>query len=77
LPYFRKIETCVDVRGDDSGDAHGVDGLIYNGCVSGSHAERKYPLREPLRRAWERVSVKSIANMNAGSPVGLGELVEN
>jgi hypothetical protein len=30
-----------------------------------------------LRRAWERVGVKSIADMNAGSPVGLGELVEN
>ncbi|KAL2782834.1 hypothetical protein BJX66DRAFT_345483 [Aspergillus keveii] len=77
LPYFRKIETWVDAKGDEAGDTHGIDGRIYNGFVSGSHVERKYPLREPLKRAWERVGVKSIADMNSGSPVGLGELVEN
>jgi choline dehydrogenase-like flavoprotein len=77
LPYFRRVETCVDARGEGTEGAHGVNGPIHNGSVSGSHAERKYPLREPLRRAWERLGVKSIADMNSGSPVGLGELVEN
>ncbi|KAL3476827.1 hypothetical protein BJX99DRAFT_270287 [Aspergillus californicus] len=79
LPYFRQVETCVDARGDEARDvqAHGVDGPIHNGSVSGSHVERTYPLREPLRRAWERVGVTSIADMNSGSPVGVGELVEN
>ncbi|CEN59334.1 Putative GMC oxidoreductase (AFU_orthologue; AFUA_2G01770) [Aspergillus calidoustus] len=77
LPYFRRVETCVDARGEGVDDVHGIDGPIHNGSVSGSHVERKYPLREPLRRAWERVGVTSITDMNSGSPVGLGELVEN
>jgi choline dehydrogenase-like flavoprotein len=79
LPYFRRVETCVDgnARGEETDGAHGVDGPIHNGPVSGSHAERKYPLRDLLRKAWERIGVKGIADMNSGSPVGLGELVEN
>ncbi|KAL4927675.1 GMC family oxidoreductase [Aspergillus undulatus] len=88
LPYFRMVERWVDADADAQGQgvgegrshevaAHGLEGLIHNGSVSGSSAERKYPLREPLRRAWERVGVKRISDMNVGSPLGLGELVEN
>ncbi|KAL2840553.1 hypothetical protein BJY01DRAFT_17221 [Aspergillus pseudoustus] len=78
LPYFRKAETWVNAAaGSEEGEVHGVDGPIHNVSVSGSSGERKYPLREPLQRAWERVGVKSISDMNGGSPVGLGELVEN
>ncbi|KAL2812537.1 hypothetical protein BJX63DRAFT_245513 [Aspergillus granulosus] len=86
LPYFRRIEKWVDgaatvkgkVAGEEEGERpHGFEGPIHNVSVSGSSGERKYPLREPLRKAWERVGVKSISDMNAGSPLGLGELVEN
>ncbi|KAL4920658.1 hypothetical protein BDW62DRAFT_162215 [Aspergillus aurantiobrunneus] len=76
LPYFRKTEKCIDAEGLEEA-AHGLQGPIHNVSVSGSSTERKYPLREPLRMAWERVGVKSISDMNAGSPQGLGELIEN
>ncbi|KAL4867747.1 hypothetical protein BDV12DRAFT_209590 [Aspergillus spectabilis] len=67
LPYFRRMETYVGEGG----------GLIHNGSVSRSGSERKYPLREPLRKAWNRIDVKDISDANGGSPLGLGELVEN
>ncbi|KAL3455192.1 hypothetical protein BJX64DRAFT_297911 [Aspergillus heterothallicus] len=77
LPYFRRAEKWVDAVGTEEGEVHGIAGPIHNVSVSRSSPDRKYPLREPLRRAWERVGVKSILDMNAGSPLGLGELVEN
>ncbi|KAL4742962.1 hypothetical protein BDV11DRAFT_140937 [Aspergillus similis] len=76
LPYFKRMETCVDCKGVET-SAHGVSGPIQNVSVSRSSADRIYPLREPLRRAWERLGVKEISDANAGSPLGLGELVEN
>lgn len=45
--------------------------------VSQSSPDRKYPLREPLRAAWDRIGVKAIEDANAGMPLGLGELTEN
>ncbi|CAG8220187.1 unnamed protein product [Penicillium salamii] len=83
LPYFRQTEKWLgkSVPGqgiqEESHAEHGLSGVIHNVTVSGSSEERKYPLREPLRKAWEGIGVKSIPDMNAGSPLGLGELVEN
>ncbi|CBF75954.1 hypothetical protein AN3531.2 [Aspergillus nidulans FGSC A4] len=76
LPYFKRMENCLDCKGTETG-AHGVSGPIHNVSVSGGSADRIYPLREPLRRAWERLGVKEVLDANAGSPLGLGELVEN
>ncbi|OGM41146.1 hypothetical protein ABOM_009852 [Aspergillus bombycis] len=76
LPYFKRTETHFDGAKADSA-MHGTDGPIHNTSVSSSSPERKYPLREPLRAAWARVGVEYVPDANAGSPLGLGELVEN
>lgn len=75
LPYFKKNETHFDPNADQT--VHGVAGPIHNVSVSASSPDRKYPLKEPLRAAWERLGVKPIQDINAGSPLGLGELVES
>jgi choline dehydrogenase-like flavoprotein len=75
LPYFRKTETHFDPHADQS--AHGADGPIHNVSVSASHPGRKYPLEEPLKAAWKKIGVEVIQDANAGSPLGLSELVEN
>ncbi|KAH8690161.1 hypothetical protein BGW36DRAFT_307205 [Talaromyces proteolyticus] len=75
LPYFKKTETHFDRNTDQS--AHGLSGPIQNVSISVSSPDRKYPLREPLKAAWNRIGVESVDDANAGSPLGLGELVEN
>ncbi|KAI9036834.1 GMC family oxidoreductase [Aspergillus affinis] len=76
LPYFKRSETKLPF-GEADEATHGKDGPIHNITASASSAERKYPLKEPLRAAWERVGVSVVADANAGKPLGLGELVEN
>ncbi|KAK1149628.1 hypothetical protein N8T08_005179 [Aspergillus melleus] len=76
LPYFKRSETKLPF-GEADEATHGKDGPIHNVTVAASSAERQYPLKEPLRAAWERVGVSVVADGNAGKPLGLGELVEN
>ncbi|KAF4635110.1 hypothetical protein G7Y89_g2998 [Cudoniella acicularis] len=73
LPYFKKTETHFD----PDADQHGHNGPIHNNSVTSSSPDRKYPLKEPLRAAWEKVGVHQIDDVNKGSPLGFGELVEN
>ncbi|KAJ5155152.1 hypothetical protein N7492_007955 [Penicillium capsulatum] len=75
LPYFKRVETHFDANTDPA--QHGRAGLIHNVSVSASSPNRRYPLRDPLRAAWERLGVKYNPDANAGSPMGLGELTEN
>ncbi|KAM3072432.1 hypothetical protein ACMFMG_009233 [Clarireedia jacksonii] len=70
LPYFRKVE-----RYHNASDEHGSDGPNYTQSVTSSG--RKYPLREAVKSAWEEAGVRHIADANSGSPLGIGELVEN
>ncbi|KAF5861703.1 hypothetical protein ETB97_012654 [Aspergillus alliaceus] len=75
LPYFKKTETHYDANADPG--SHGTGGPIHNASVSSSSPDRRYSLREPLRAAWARLGVEYVQDANAGSPKGLGELVEN
>jgi len=75
LPYFRKTESHYDQQVDHT--QHGFNGPIHTASVSGSSPNRQYPLRDPLRTAWDKVGVKYISDANSGSPIGLAELVEN
>ncbi|KAI9933160.1 hypothetical protein MW887_007631 [Aspergillus wentii] len=75
LPYFKKTETHFNPNVDRS--VHGVNGPIHNASVSSSSSERNYPLKEPVKNAWARLGVNHIEDGNAGSPMGLTELVEN
>jgi choline dehydrogenase-like flavoprotein len=45
--------------------------------ASVSSTGREYPLKKPLRDAWNQINVRSIADGNDGTPVGISELVEN
>jgi choline dehydrogenase-like flavoprotein len=58
-------------------EQHGDSGPMRAVSVSDSDPERKYPLREPIRRAWLELGVQPIRDGNGGAPLGLAELVEN
>ncbi|KAJ0417670.1 alcohol oxidase [Aspergillus carlsbadensis] len=74
LPYFMRSETHYDPDVDPT--VHGSSGPIYNTVGSRSHPDRKYPLREPLRAAWERLGVEFNPDANDGSPLGFAEFGE-
>lgn len=73
LPYFRKIDKHHIPSGDH--EQHGFEGPISTTGVLVSG--RKYPLQEMVRQSWEEVGVKEINDINGGSPLGLGEVVDN
>jgi choline dehydrogenase-like flavoprotein len=75
LPYFRKTEHHYDPQGDAT--QHGFEGPIYTATISTSSPKRKYPLREPLLAAWNKVGVPHIQDSNSGSQLGVAEMVEN
>lgn len=75
LPYFRKTETHYDPNGDPT--QHGFSGPIHTKTISGSSSNRKYPLRGPLRSAWEKIGAKYLPDANAGLQLGIAEMVEN
>jgi len=74
LMYFKRTETHM---GYSKSEAHGFEGPIHAVTVKDSHPDRKYPLREMFKSAWERLGVKAIEDGNSGAPLGLSELVEN
>ncbi|GLB02590.1 hypothetical protein AtubIFM57258_003948 [Aspergillus tubingensis] len=75
LPYFRRVETHYDPNVDQA--VHGTSGPITNTIVELTSPDRKYPLKEPVRSAWERLGVKFNPDANAGSPLGLAHFGEN
>ncbi|KAJ4361106.1 uncharacterized protein N0V89_001675 [Didymosphaeria variabile] len=77
LKYFKKTENYFEGNGSDWVQQHGFDGPITEESVTSSSPKRKYPLREPLVAAWNRVGVKGIPDGNNGHPIGRAELVED
>jgi choline dehydrogenase-like flavoprotein len=77
LPYFKKTERFVDTddKKVDPGQ-HGFDGPFYIAPVS-ADAERKYPLRDPVRQAWTALGVKENPDNGAGELDGISECLEN
>jgi choline dehydrogenase-like flavoprotein len=73
LPYFKRSEKHCDV--DSNREEHGFDGPIHTANARSSG--RKYPLREPVRQAWESLGLKLKVDGNDGSPQGIAELTEN
>lgn len=71
LPYFRKIETFHDPRGDHK--IHGFDG----GVTMVPSSSRGYPLCEPIKAAWAAAGVPFIEDMNDGDPIGVADMIEN
>jgi hypothetical protein len=62
LPYFRKTEQSHNANSQSITEQHGYEGPVYTQSISS--AERDYPLREPLKAAWESVGVRYKADCN-------------
>jgi choline dehydrogenase-like flavoprotein len=77
LPYFKRTETHFGKPDDAGKEQHGFEGPIWNVSISASSEKRKYPLRDKVRSAWERLGVQYTADANAGNPLGLAEVAEN
>ncbi|KAL2216849.1 putative glucose dehydrogenase [Thermoascus aurantiacus ATCC 26904] len=75
LPFFRKSERFFDSKADP--EQHGFDGPICVTSVSASDPQRRYPLRDPVRAAWEELGVKYNPDSCSGSTAGLCEYLEN
>ncbi|KAL4732882.1 hypothetical protein BDV11DRAFT_201170 [Aspergillus similis] len=75
LPYFKRTETHYDPNADLA--THGTSGPVYNTIVALSSPDRKYPLKEPIRSAWEHIGIKYNPDANAGSPLGIADFGEN
>jgi choline dehydrogenase-like flavoprotein len=73
LPYFCKTETHFDAS--DSSKYHGYAGPVPTASVTSSG--RKYPLRDLVRAAWEDLGIKEVDDINAGSPLGMADVVES
>ena len=74
LPYFRMSETHRGRIRDDV--QHGYDGPIHAMPIYGNHPRRSYPLREPLRKAWEQAGVQYLLDGNNGHPLGISDIEE-
>lgn len=74
LPYFRLTETHHGRIRDEV--QHGYDGPIHVTPIYANHPKRLYPLREPLKKAWEEGGVKYIPDGNNGYPLGVADIEE-
>ncbi|KAM0255736.1 hypothetical protein ACHAQJ_005490 [Trichoderma viride] len=76
LPYFKKTERyTLSPRMDP--EQHGARGPVHIVSVSSSDPLRKYPLREPLERAWLELGVERVWDANGGESLGLTEIAES
>ncbi|KAI0469214.1 choline dehydrogenase [Xylaria cf. heliscus] len=75
-PWFRKSERFYDPNAD--ADVHGFDGPMYVTSVSAAQSgARKYPLRSPVKKAWEELSIQPNLQKKDGIIAGLTEFCEN
>ncbi|KAE8371003.1 hypothetical protein BDV26DRAFT_299205 [Aspergillus bertholletiae] len=74
LPYFRRSESFFDANADPK--QHGFDGPIHVTSVSASDPNRKYPLREPIKEAWNQIGVSSNPDGCSGDLSGVCEFLE-
>ncbi|KAK6074549.1 glucose dehydrogenase [Seiridium cupressi] len=72
-PWIRRTE-CLQDAGASEFSEHGLAGPMHITSIS-STAERKYPLREPVKNAWLELGVSP--NKQNGSIGGLNEMYEN
>ncbi|CAG8961905.1 hypothetical protein HYFRA_00013705 [Hymenoscyphus fraxineus] len=75
LPYMKRSEQFS--AKEATADQNGLDGPLKITGVSASDPMRRYPLREPLKKAWEEVGVQLVAgNGCSGSLAGISEFLE-
>lgn len=77
LPYFKRSERFDTADALPGLSQRGHHGPIKITSVGASSTKRKYPLGEPLRRAWVELGVKQEAYGCTGHNEGLSEWLEN
>ena len=75
LPFFRKTECYFDSKADS--EQHGFSGPMKIVSVSASDPRRKYPLRDPVLKAWTELGLKFNPTPGSGSLAGISESLEN
>ncbi|APA10650.1 hypothetical protein SS1G_12508 [Sclerotinia sclerotiorum 1980 UF-70] len=73
LPYFQRSESVHDAAANP--DQYGSHGPMKVTSISASDPKRKYPLREPILKAWAEIGVEHIPT-NTGKLDGLSEFLE-
>ncbi|KAI1775579.1 choline dehydrogenase [Hypoxylon cercidicola] len=75
-PWLRKSECFYDSGADP--DQHGFDGPMHVISTSASESgERKYLLREPVRKSWAELGIPPNLPKKNGTITGLTEMYEN
>ncbi|PIG79514.1 glucose dehydrogenase [Aspergillus arachidicola] len=74
LPYFRRSESFFDTNADPK--QHGFEGPIHVTSVSASDPNRRYPLREPIKDAWNEIGVQYNPDGCSGNLSGINEFLE-
>ncbi|KAI0835260.1 GMC oxidoreductase [Hypoxylon sp. FL0890] len=72
LPYFKRSESYYDTEADP--EYHGFGGPMK---VTPVKAGRKYPLRDPLERAWAELGIEKNVDPFTGRLAGLSDYYEN
>ncbi|CAD6456580.1 523bad2d-82f2-447d-83ee-838763d562f7 [Sclerotinia trifoliorum] len=74
LPYFKRSESVHDAAANP--DQYGSHGPMKVTSISASDPKRRYPLREPILKAWAEIGVEKIPT-NTSKLDGLSEFLEN
>lgn len=73
LPYMKKSERFDKATADP--EQNGLEGPIQVTSITASDPKRRYPLREPIQKAWAEVGVHTVPPCN-GKLAGLSEFLE-
>jgi choline dehydrogenase-like flavoprotein len=73
LPYMKRSERFS--KADADPEQNGLDGPMKVTSVSASDPRRRYPLREPIQKAWAELGVETVPPCT-GKLAGLSEFLE-
>ncbi|KAF2970998.1 hypothetical protein GQX73_g2550 [Xylaria multiplex] len=75
-PWFIKTEKFYDSSADPQ--EHGFDGPMCITSISGAEeGQRKYPLRDTVKKAWAEIGASHNVDRKNGASVGIIEMQEN
>jgi hypothetical protein len=74
LPYLKRSERFAKAEADP--EQYGLNGTLKVTSISASDPKRRYPLREPIQKAWPELGVEHVPS-STGKLEGLSEFLEN
>ncbi|RDW82351.1 glucose-methanol-choline oxidoreductase-like protein [Coleophoma cylindrospora] len=75
LPYMKRSEKFNKLDANANPQQHGFDGPIKVTGISASDPKRRYPLREPIQKAWAELGIERVPS-GSGKLAGLSEFLE-